>query len=189
MDTRKKFLFPLNIQLFADDGNNGSEGGNENGQEQKTYTEEEFKKLKASFDSTASELAKMKKEQKAKMSEEEKRLKEQEEKDLRLKELELKVLTSDITNELMTSGLEKDSISKIVEAIKGGDLVEMSKVISKEITILCEKVKKEAQSEFQRNGTIPPAGEGKQTDTFIKSLIESKSKNSSKNAREYYLKK
>lgn len=183
METRK-FKFPLNIQLFADDGENGGQGATDT----TTYSKEEYERLKASFDKTSSELANLKKEARAKLSEEEKRQKEQEEKDTRLKELEIKVLTSDMTNELMSSGLEKSSISNIVEAYKKGDMVEMAKVISTEISKQIEIVKKQAEENFQKSGTTPPAGDGKkQGDGFVQSLLQNKKTSSSQNARDFYM--
>lgn len=181
---KKNFKFPLNIQLFAEDGNNGGQGATDT----TTYSKEEYDKLKASFDKTSSELANLKKEARAKLSEEEKRQKEQEEKDTRLKELEIKVLTSDMTNELMSSGLEKSSISNIVEAYKKGDMVNMAKVIATEISKQIEVVKKQAEENFQKSGTTPPAGDGKkQSDGFVQSLLAKKNTSSSQNARDYYM--
>lgn len=183
---KEKFRFPLNIQLFAEDGEDSGQGADDT--TTITYSKEEYERLKASFDKTSSELANLKKEARAKLSEEEKRKQEQEEKDTRLKELEIKVLTSDMTNELMLSGLEKDSISKIVEAYKKGDMVQMAKVIATEVSNQIELVKKQAEKDFQISGTTPPLGDGKQKgDGFVQSLLAKKQTNTSKNAREYYM--
>lgn len=194
MEKQKKFQFPLNIQLFAEQsGTNDDEHENKEGSNQeKTYSQQEYDKLKSSFDLTSSELAKLKKEAKAKLTEDERKQKEQEEKDARLKELELKVLTSDMTSELLSSGLEKSSVSKIIESYKSGDMIELCKTISKEIVYYVDKVKKEAKAEFQRNGTRPPLGEYDKNDDnklFMDSLINRKSNESTKNVRDYYLNK
>ena len=186
MEKKKLFEYPLNIQLFAD-GEDGGENGGANKGTPKTYTEEEYNKLKASFDNTSSELAKYKKEAKAKLSEEEKKQKEQEEKDTLLKELQEKVLKSEMTTELTKSGLEENSISNIIEAFKTGDGTNLSKVIAEEILKHIKKVKDEAQKDFQSNGTTPPVGNGKKTDSFIQELLNKKKNTTTQNARDYYL--
>ena len=115
--------------------------------------------MKASFDKTSSELAKLKKEQKDKLSEEEKSKKMQEEKDQRLAELELKVLTGDMSSELLPT-FGKDSTSKIIEAYKKGDMVELCKVISTETIAVLNAKEGEWKQKFQQNTPTPPAGNG-----------------------------
>lgn len=184
MEKEKLLRFPLNIQLF---GNGNEDVGSEDKPTQPiTYSKEEYEKLKSSFDKTSSELAKMKKEASARLSEDEKKQKEQEEKDNRLKELELKVLTGDMANELMGSGLEKESISKIIETFKKGDMVDFCKVLSGEITKLVEKTQKTAETTFQMNATRPQVDNEKNDDGYIKSLLDKKNNQSNKSARDFY---
>ena len=57
---KEQRLIPLNLQLFANEGNEGGQG---EGSQEKSYSEAEYLKLKESFDKSASELAKLKKEQ------------------------------------------------------------------------------------------------------------------------------
>lgn len=152
--------FPLNIQLFADNGGEPNGGNGEGGGTPPiTYTQEEYDKLKASFDKTSSELAKYKKEAKDKLSEEEKAKKLQEEKDQRLAELELRVLTGDMSSELLPL-FGKDSTSKIIEAYKKGNMVELCKVITAEANNVILSKESEWKAKFQQGTPTPPAGKG-----------------------------
>lgn len=186
---KEKFLrFPLNIQLFAESEPSGNIETTQKTEEE-FVSKIDFEKLKAQFDKTSSELAKYKKEAKDRLTEDEKKAQEQAEKDQRLAELEQKVLTSDMSNELLSSGLEKDSISKIIETYKKGDMVNLCKTISEEIKKLTDKITKELNQKFQQSQSIPPVGsDGKTTiDPYVVDYLKSKEKNKSNNdARKYY---
>lgn len=187
MEKTKLFLrFPLNIQNFAEGGgNNGQDPTKSNGNDQ--ISKEDYDKLKSQFDKTSSELAKMKKEAKDKMTEDEKKAEEQKAKDDRLAELELQVLTSNMTNELLDSGLEKDSVSKIVETYKKGDMVALCKTISAEVKKLTEKVEADAKQKFQQSQTIPlVGGDGKPVNPFVQSRIDKQKNNEKNTAFEYF---
>lgn len=169
--------FPLNIQLFADNGGEPNGGNGDGGTPPITYTQAEYDKLKASFDKTSSELAKYKKEAKDKLTEEEQAKKLQEEKDQRLAELELRVLTGDMSSELLPL-FGKDSTSKIIDAYKKGDMVELCKVITAEANNVIQSKESEWKTKFQQSTPTPPAGNGANDgiSESVKRLVESRNK-------------
>lgn len=185
-----KVPYSLNIQLFADNGDNGNGAGGTTGgndPQPETVSKEDFDRLKASFDKTSSELAKMKKEKNDKLSEEEKMKKEQEEKDQRLAELELRVLTGDMSSELLPI-YGKDSTSKIIEAYKKGNMVELCKVISAETSNVLKTRETEWNQKFQQSSTKPPVGSGANDgiDSSVKKYVESKNNTSLEEQRKQF---
>lgn len=167
MKVEKKLLLPLNIQLFADggDGGNGDGGNGGNPPAPKTYSEEEYKKLqdeyakmKASFDKASSDLADEKKKAKAKMSDDEKKKLEDDEKDKKFKEMEtelnkLKLKTS------ISKSFEESEVDGIVEAIISNDVSKLSELIVKSHEDFKKKTMEEAKKEFSKSSKIP-GGDG-----------------------------
>lgn len=194
MENKKLFKYPLNIQLFADGDNEGGNQSPQNGdQEKNTITFEEYSKLKSQFDKTSSELAKMKKEEKARMSEDEKKALELQQREAHYQELERKVLRGEMQNELINSGLDNDSISKILDTYFSEDkpdIINVCKTIAQVLKKNIDTIKENAKDEFQRGSTMPPLNDDSKTDDpFMKSLIAKKAASNSQNARDFYFKK
>lgn len=195
MEIKKLFRYPLNIQLFAEGNGDGEGNGStpqDNHESKETPSKEAYEKLKNEFDKTASELAKIKREQKAKMSEDEKLKAEQQEREAHYQELERKVLKSDMQNELINSGLDNKSISKILDEYfkdEKPNVINLCKIIAQEVSSNIKTIKEQAKDEFQRSSTLPPSGDSDKKDQFIQGLIKSNSNKSSNNARDYYLNK
>lgn len=194
MENKKLLKYPLNIQLFADGDNEGGNQTPQNGdQEKNTITFEEYSKLKSQFDKTSSELAKMKKEEKARMSEDEKKALELQQREAHYQELERKVLRGEMQNELINSGLDNDSISKILDTYFSEDkpdIINVCKTIAQVLKKNIDTIKENAKDEFQRGSTMPPLNDDSKTDDpFMKSLIAKKAASNSQNARDFYFKK
>ena len=194
MENKKLFKYPLNIQLFADGDNDGDPTPPQNGEPTKnTITFEEYSKLKSQFDKTSSELAKMKKEEKARMSEDEKKALELQQREAHYQELERKVLRGEMQNELINSGLDNDSISKILDTYFSEDkpdIINVCKTIAQVLKKNIDTIKENAKDEFQRGSTMPPLNDDSRTDDpFMKSLIAKKAASNSQNARDFYFKK
>lgn len=194
MENKKLLKYPLNIQLFADGDNEGGNQTPQNGdQEKNTITFEEYSKLKSQFDKTSSELAKMKKDEKARMSEEEKKALELQQREAHYQELERKVLRGEMQNELINSGLDNDSISKILDTYFSEDkpdIINVCKTIAQVLKKNIDTIKENAKDEFQRGSTMPPLNDDSKTDDpFMKSLIAKKAASNSQNARDFYFKK
>ena len=183
-----KLLFPLNLQLFADDG--GDNGGN--GGQPKTYTQEEFDKLiaerdkfKKANDDLSKENANYKRQAKDKLSEEEKLAEERKEKDKILEETRKELLSIKMTKEFMNTGFDEKTISSIIESFNSGDSVKFAKDLSTHIKALIDNVRKEEQTKFQQSSTTPPANGGRSSglDPMVERYISSKNSNSN-SARE-----
>ena len=183
-----KLLFPLNLQLFADDG--GDNGGN--GGQPKTYTQEEFDKLvaerdkfKKANDDLSKENANNKRQAIDKLSEEEKLAEERKEKDKILEETRKELLSIKMTKEFMNTGFDEKTISSIIESFNSGDSVKFAKDLSTHIKALIDNVRKEEQTKFQQSSTTPPANGGRSSglDPMVERYISSKNSNSN-SARE-----
>lgn len=146
----------FNLQFFADDSNEPSK------QETETHTNEDYAKLKKSFDTTASELATLKKQLKDKMSDEEK--KSQEQKDLieKMKLYEQEIENNKIEKELLKGGFSSEEVEEIIKEKNGekfyGTLV---KIFNKKL----ENQKKIWEQDLI-NKTQTPRGTGGDTESF-----------------------
>lgn len=181
MKVEKKLLLPLNIQLFAD-GEGEGEGGTP-----KTYSEEEYKKIqedyakmKASFDKASSELAEEKKRNKAKMSEDEKRKADDEEKQKQFDEMSKKLKRFELKASLSKSFADTE-IDDIVEAIIENDSNKLAELISKSHEEYKKKVTEEAKKTFSKSSKVPGGnGEGQDDEDEKTKLIEELAKSQSK---------
>ena len=140
VNERKKLWLPLNIQLFADEG---GEGGAET---PKTYSEEEFNKMKAAFDKASSELAEAKKKAKDKLSEDEKKRLESEEKDK-------------LEKEIRTLKKDSEECEGIANAFIDDDIEKVIDLISKSQENFRKQVETEAKSKFSKSAKIPGAAD------------------------------
>ena len=154
---RRGLMLPLNIQLFADgDGNNGDGGGTP----PKTYSEEEYNKMKAAFDKASSELAEAKKKEKAKMSEEEKKKAENEEKAKEFESMKKELKQMKLSKSLSKVFTEAEECENIVKAFLDDDLEKVVELISKSQDNFRKKVEEEAKSKFSKSAKVPGANSG-----------------------------
>lgn len=146
-------MLPLNIQMFAD-GDSGSDGGTET---PKTYSEEEYNKMKAAFDKASSELAEAKKKEKAKMSEEEKKKAELEEKNKEFENMKKELKQMKLSKSLSKVFTEAEECEGIVNAFIEDDLDKAIELIVKSQDNFKKKVEEEAKKKFSSSATIPGA--------------------------------
>ena len=187
--TARKWLFPLNIQLFAEggEGDNGQGGTDENPPKQK-YSDEDYLKLKASFDKTSTEIAELKKQLKNKQTDEEKKAEEEATRQKEVDDLKREVATYKIQNSLQ-EGFEKEEVEKISKAILDGDVDSLVKTLVDSRKAYKEKIYAEAKEEFSKSAKIP-GGNGDSGDdndnAVVQAYLKGKQKKSSVSAREKF---
>lgn len=177
---KEKNLMPLNIQLFAEQG----DGGNE---PPKTYTQEEvdkinaeLEKLKAANNNLSKENAEHKRKAKEKLSEEEQIAQAQKEKDEMLANAQKELLAIKMSKEFLVAGFDEETVNSIVKSFGQEDPVQFAKTITECIKKLVENVRKEEQVKFQQSSTVPPTGSGKiqqGLDPQVEKYIKSKNTN------------
>ena len=184
-ETTQKFI-PFNLQLFAEgeDGNGGNGGGTP---QPKTYSEEEYNKLKASFDKTSSELAEAKKQAKAKMSEDEKKAQEQDEINKRLAEYESKFEDYALKEELLKGNIfTNEEIEDVIK--QKNDKPALLKKIVELFNSKVENIKKEAVADFMKSSNVGGGnGNTNNSDKDVEAFIESKKNDRTSKAREKFL--
>lgn len=148
----------LNIQMFAegDDGKGGDDGKSDS--QPKTYSEEEYLKMKTAFDKASSELAEAKKKEKAKMTEEEKKKAELEEKDKKFSDME-KELTMLKMEKTLSKTFDEKYTKEVSEAIVTSDTEKLVDLIFKSQEEFKKRVMEEAKAEFSKKGKIPGASD------------------------------
>ena len=150
----------LNIQMFAD--GEGDDEGKGDPNPPKTYSEEEYLKMKSAFDKASSELAEAKKKEKAKMSEEEKKKAEDDEKAKKFSDME-KELSMLKMEKTLSKTFDEKTTKEVSEAIISSDTEKLVELIFKSQEEFKKKVMEEAKKEFSKQGKIPGAqddGEG-----------------------------
>lgn len=153
---RRGLMLPLNIQLFADgDGDNGNGGGTP----PKTYSEEEYNKMKAAFDKASSELAEAKKKEKAKMSEEEKKKAENEEKAKEFESMKKELKQMKLSKSLSKVFTDSEECEGIANAFIEDDIEKVIELISKSQENFRKQVETEAKSKFSKSAKIPGAAD------------------------------
>lgn len=185
--TIKKWLFPLNIQLFADgEGDNGNGGTDQNPPKQK-YSDEEYLKLKASFDKASTEVADLKKQLKSKQTDEEKKAEEEATRQKEVDDLKREVATYKIQNSLQ-EGFEKEEVEKISKAILDGDTDSLVKTLVESRKAYKEKIYTQAKEEFSRSAKIPGGNGGTDDDSNpdVQAYLDSKKGKTNRNAKDYF---
>lgn len=109
----------LNLQFFAENEQQTTDLDPQS----KTYTEEEYMKLKNSFDKTSKELAEMKKQEKEKLPEKEKEAKEREELKNKLDEYEREIENNKIEKLFLKNGFNAEETEKIIKARQNEDFL------------------------------------------------------------------
>ncbi len=186
IETTRKMI-PLNVQLFAEPNNDNGGNGGGNDPQPKTYSEEEYNKLKASFDKTSSELAEAKKREKAKMSEEEKKTQEQEEVNKKLAEYESKFEDYALKEELLKGNIfTTEEIDKVIKA--KNDKPALLKTIMELFNSKVDNIKKEAVADFMKSSNVGGGhAKGNNSDQDVQDYIESKKNDRTSKAREKFL--
>lgn len=143
-----KTQIPFKLQFFGE-----GEPTPEPNPNLKTYSQEEYEKLKASFDKTSSELASLKKQVQQKMTDEEK--KTEEDKALREK---LANYESQLENLTLEKSLTKNNLFSSEEAqniLKSKDnKSEMLESIMTLVSAKIEQAKKNAIAEFMQSSNV-----------------------------------
>ena len=170
----KKLPLKLNIQMFAE-GDDGK-GGDDPNPQPKTYSEEEYLKMKSAFDKASSELAEAKKKEKAKMSEEEKKKAELEEKDKKFSDME-KELTMLKMEKTLSKTFDEKYTKDVSEAIVTSNTEKLVDLIFKSQEEFRKRVMEEAKAEFSKKGKIPGANDsgGEGDSSKIAELAKKKS--------------
>lgn len=143
-----KTQIPFKLQFFGE-----GEPTPEPNPNLKTYSQEEYEKLKASFDKTSSELASLKKQVQQKMTDEEK--KAEEDKALREKvanyesQLENLTLEKSLTKNNLFSSEEAQNILKSKDSKS-----EMLESIMTLVSAKIEQAKKNAIAEFMQSSNV-----------------------------------
>ena len=179
----KKRFIPLNIQLFAEnDGENG--GGND--PQPKTYSEEEYNKLKVRIDELTKNEKNYKEQLKAKMTEEEKQKEAQESTNKEIEDLKKENQRYKIAKELAVGGFEDKQIEQIAEHIIEGNAIDLCKVLSTYRKELVEQITKQVKAELQKQNKLPNgSGSEEEIDDDVQKIINKNKKNTNK-ARDYY---
>lgn len=143
-----KTQIPFKLQFFGEGDPTPEPNPNS-----KTYSHEEYEKLKASFDKTSSELASLKKQAQQKMTDEEK--KAEEDKALREK---LANYESQLENLTLEKSLTKNNLFSSEEAqniLKSKDnKSEMLESIMTLVSAKIEQAKKNAIAEFMQSSNV-----------------------------------
>lgn len=185
-DSKYGFI-PLgtHIQMFASEGDSEQTDVKSNEEVIETYSKEEYESLKSqlqkikdSNNKLSSELAQKKKAEREKLSQEEQEAEARKEKDVELENLRNELNSIKMRSELNNCGIEEKQASSLIEAINGGDKIELSKTISSIIKAQVEKKEKEMKQQNQHTQHYPqPSSEKLNTmDDFMKRRIESRKK-------------
>lgn len=177
---KKENLKSLNIQFFAE--------GDDSKTEPKTYTEEEYLKLKNAFDKKASELADINKKLKDKMTEEEKTQAEQKQKDEEYVKMQQELSNLKMSRELISGGFESKEIEQIVESVSSGNTVDLCKVLNNIRKSLVENITKQVKDDLMKSNSLPKGSSSDDGEESIGSRLgrENVKKNS---ARDFFTKK
>lgn len=192
---KNKYLTKLNIQLFAEPTDGGTNDGNTKVENNPISKEDydklinDYNKLKSANDNLSKENANYKRQAKDKMSEEEKKAQQDKEKDDLIAQMRQEILSTKMSKELTGCGFDDKQCEEIITCFTKGDMVEFTKTISNKINELVANKIKEEQKKFQASSTLPPSGTGTndKIDPLFKSILESKESNKKNNARDYYL--
>lgn len=182
MEKLQKFKF--NLQLFAEDGGEP----NQEPPKQK-YSDEEYEKLKASFDKSASELADLKKQLKTKMTDEEKKAEEEKARQVEFEKMQKELSTMKVKTKL-AGAFEEAEIEELSNLIIEGNVEKLVEKLVASRTAYKTKIYEEAKKEFQHSAKVPGGGNSgnDEVPSVIKDMIET-NKSKGKDARDYWLNK
>lgn len=160
MEKKKNGLLPLNIQLFAD-GDSGADGngGDNTPPQDKTYSQDEYNKLKAQLDKVNAENKKYKDADKARMSEEEKRAEkekeEQEQREAMIKEnRQLKM-----SAKLASGGFSEQEIKDLIDLRLNDDDVKFTDYLVNLRKGIYDNAEKTAKEKYTQSNYVP-GGQG-----------------------------
>lgn len=132
---------------------------------EKTYSEEEYLKLKRALDSANAEAKKTKDSLKAKMSEEEKQAEEREAREKENQQIRLELRKLKLQTKLVSGGFNEEETNKIVEIRNNDDdeafatyLVELRKT-------LIESTTKATREQFSKENHVPDGGSKDEDDS------------------------
>ena len=182
-------LMPLNIRLFGSGEGDGDPNPNlQNDPQPKTYSEEEYLKLKAAFDKSSSDLAKAKKDLAARQSDEEKKAAEEAEKQQQYEDLVKQNKEMKISATLATAGYSEKDIQTLAKPLLEGNIEEACKVLATLRKEMEEEITKRAKDEFNKSSRIPGGTGGADDDIpeDIQALVDAKKGKAKVSAKDYY---
>jgi DNA repair ATPase RecN len=183
-EKRTKFM---KIQFFAE-GEDGAGDDSQGKDTPKTYTEEEYQKLKSSLDKALKEVSEAKKRERDRMTDDERKEEEQNAINQKIADYESKIQDYELKGELMKSDIfSNEEMEKIVS--KKTNVKELLNEMIKMFKEKVENAKKEAIQKYMQSSDVSGSGgNGKDSqDPDVESFIKGLEKNSSKKARDYYL--
>lgn len=152
---KRKGLLPLNIQLFAGEGDDG-DGDKDPNNDDKTDYKALYEKMKAEKDKASKEASDYKKALKAKESDEERKAREDKERQEEIDKILLENKTYRLANELSKGDtFTNEEVQKIVEARQNDDDVAFASALNEIIKAKLEAQKTEIIKEFKRNPNVP----------------------------------
>lgn len=166
MEKQARKFMPLNIQLFAENGTSGdgtqtSENANANTTPQpKTYSEDEYNKLKSALDKANAEAKQNKDALRAKQTDEEKakELQETQAKEHEAIKKELRELK--LSNSLISGGYTQEEASKIIELRLSDDDVAFAKYLNDLRKGLIDRTTQETKKQFSKENHLPGGTSG-----------------------------
>ena len=161
----RKFM-PLNIQLFAENGTSGdgtpaSENTTSNPAPQpKTYSEDEYNKLKSALDKANAEAKQNKEALRAKQTDEEKakELQENQAKEHEAIKKELRELK--LSNSLISGGYTQEEATKIIELRLSDDDIAFAKYLNELRKGLIDQTTQETKKQFSKENHVPGGTSG-----------------------------
>lgn len=174
-----------NLQLFAEGDSDSTSTDNTQGTERENYTKEEYESLKSqlqkikdSNDKLSSELAQKKRAEREKLSLEEQEAEARKEKEAEYEQMKEELNSIKIRAELNNCGIEEKEMNSLVETIKGGDSIEISKKIASIIKAQVDKKEKEMklQNQHTQHYPQPSSKETHKMSSFMENRIASRKK-------------
>lgn len=125
---------------------------------EKTYSEEEYLKLKRALDSANAEAKKTKDSLKAKMSEEEKQAEEREAREKENQQIRLELRKLKLQTKLVSGGFNEEETNKIVEIRSNDDDEAFATYLVELRKSLIESTTKSTREQFSKENHVPDGG-------------------------------
>lgn len=132
----------------------------------KTYSEEEYLKLKRALDNANAEAKKSKDSLKAKMTEEEKLAEEREARELENQQIRLELRKLKLQTKLISGGFNEEETKKIIDLRNSDDDEAFAKYLVDIRNSLIESTTKSAREEFSKENYVPAGGSNKEAESM-----------------------
>lgn len=160
---RNKGLLPLNIQLFAGEGDDGDGKEKDPNKEKDDNTDWKalYEKMKADKDKASKEASDYKKQLREKETEDEKKAREDKELLDEIEKIKLENKSYRLANELSKGdNFTSEEVQKIVEARQNDDDVAFATALNEIIKAKLEAQKTQIINEYKRNPNVPGGSNG-----------------------------